>query len=69
MADDDIDFQASLNKQVDEENQFAPTSLPQVLSCNDCKALVLEANRGEHFSWHIWLEENFHDHVDDEELD
>ena len=34
-----------------------PTDLPQVLSCKDCRALVVEANRGEHYSWHIWLNE------------
>ncbi len=25
---------------------------------DDCKALVLENNRGEHYSWHLWLDEH-----------
>jgi hypothetical protein len=53
----DHELRDTLNQRADSESQFEPTGLPQVLSCKDCKALVVEANRGEHYSWHIWLNE------------
>jgi hypothetical protein len=53
----DHELRDTLNRRADSEGQFEPTGLPQVLACRDCKALVVEANRGEHYSWHIWLNE------------
>ena len=84
MSDDavplDAELQAALNEQADKENRFEPTSLPQALSCRDCKALVLEKNRGEHYSWHLWLDDRTWDnetltsyhcawHAEDEEAE
>lgn len=51
------------------EDKFKPTSLPQVLTCRACGALVLEENRGYHYFWHLWLDDNTHDHAEDEDLD
>ena len=84
MSDDavplDAELRAALNERADKDNRFEPTSLPQVLSCRDCKALVLEDNRGEHYSWHLWLDEHTWDnetlmsyhltwHAEDEEAE
>ncbi|SRR6266704_2171110 len=63
LSADDI---VRLNKEA--ENQFDSTSIPQVLACRDCKALVLEKDRGMHYFWHLWLDDNTHDHAEDKDL-
>jgi hypothetical protein len=67
LTEELIDY---FNDEADQADIFKPTTLPEVLSCRPCGALVLKENRGPHYSWHLWLAEHTWDAEDlHEELD